>query len=188
MSLPVLTTRRLVLRPLQADDAEAVAALCGRDFAVARWLTSCSWPYEEGAAEAFVTAARAADPARDEAVFAVTLGGVLIGSVAVQAPGDLSEAPDCPTLGYWIGRPFQRAGYSAEAAQAALDWGFAMHACPAIAARAFEDNAASRAVLRRLGFRPAARTMRYAKALDRKVPTIVMRLGRADFEARRIAA
>jgi ribosomal-protein-alanine N-acetyltransferase len=51
MTLPVLKTRRLVLRPFKEGDAEAIANLGGRDFEVARWLTGCTWPYEDGAAE-----------------------------------------------------------------------------------------------------------------------------------------
>lgn len=188
MSLPVLNTRRLVLRPLVAEDAEAMAALGGRDFEVARWMTSFSWPYEEGAAEVFLDHLLSADPLTQEAVFAITLGGVFTGIVAIEAPGDLGEAPDCPTLGYWLGRPFQGFGYANEAVEAALAWGFDAFRCPAIAARAFEDNRASRKLLRKQGFKPVGMTMRFAKVLDRKVTNIVMRLERSDFEKRRIAA
>ena len=188
MSLPALNTRRLVLRPLVAADAEAMAALGGRDFEVARWITSFSWPYEEGAAEAFVDQMLSTDPLTQEAVFAITLGGIFIGVVAIEAPGDLGEAPDCPTLGYWLGRPFQGFGYANEAVDAALAWGFGAFRCPAIAARAYEDNRASRKLLRKQGFKPVGMTMRFAKALDRKVPNIVMRLERSSFESRGIAA
>ncbi|WP_150496062.1 GNAT family N-acetyltransferase [Roseibium aquae] len=187
--LPTLTTRRLVLRSLELGDAAAVENLAGRDFEIARWMTSFSWPYQAGAAEAFLEANAAADPVADEAAFGVTLGGVLIGVVAIEAPGDLEEQPDCPTLGYWFGRPFHGFGYAREAAMAALEWGFEAHGgCPAIAARVFEENKRSRAVLRKLGFRAVGKTVRYAKPLDRKIDNIVMRLERGDFETGRKAA
>lgn len=193
MTLPVLKTRRLVMRPFNEGDAEAIANLGGRDFEVARWLTGCTWPYEDGAAEAFVDkvlhqGALDLDRMTGEAVFAITLGGIFIGTVAIQAPGDLEEQPDCPTLGYWLGRPFHGFGYATEAAEAVLEWAFAAFHCQAIAARAYEDNTASRAVLRKQGFRPVGKTVRFAKALDRKVSNIVVRLERSEFESRRAAA
>lgn len=188
MRLPVLNTRRLVLRPLCAGDAEAIETLGGRDFEVARWLTSFAWPYEEGSAEKFIASVLIADPLKTEAVFAITLGGVFIGVVGIEAPGDLADQPECPTIGYWLGRPFHGFGYASEAVTAALDWGFDAFGCKAIAARAYEDNSASRALLRKMGFRPVGKTVRFAKALDRKVTNIVVRLDRANFPTDRMAA
>ncbi|MBO6754689.1 MAG: GNAT family N-acetyltransferase [Roseibium sp.] len=188
MNLPTIATPRLVLRAIAMSDAQAIAALGGRDFEIARWLTGCSWPYIDGEAEAFLQTVVDADPLRTEAAFAVTLDGVFIGTVAIEAPGEIAEQAECPSLGYWLGRPFHGFGYATEAARAALVWGFENHACPAIVARAFEDNCRSRAVLRKLGFKPVGKTIRFAKALDRKVDNIIVRLNRADFEDRRAAA
>lgn len=186
--LPSLKTRRLVLRPLGAADASAVADLGGRDFEIVRWLTGASWPYVDGEAEAFVGSLADKDPMESEACFAVTLGGVFIGVVAVQAPGDLEELPDLPTVGYWIGRAFQGHGYAGEALAAVLDWAFGAFGTKAIAARAFEDNFRSRGLLRKMGFKPYAMTERFARALDRRVPNVVVKLERADFDAREQAA
>ncbi len=188
MTLPELKTRRLVLRPLTAGDADAIANLAGRDFRIVRWMTSFSWPYVEGTAERFIAAQDHADPLKSQATYAVTLGGVFIGLMALQAPGDIREEPKCPTLGYWFGWPFQGFGYGTEAARAVIEWGFEAFDCEAIAARVFEDNAASRALLRRIGFEPVAVTQRFSKALDRRVPNVVVRLDREVFEAERAAA
>lgn len=182
---PELKTRRLLLRPLESRDAPALADLGGRDFEIARWLTGTSWPYMDGEAEAFVSTIVGTDPLLTEAVFVVTLGGVFIGIVAVEAPGDLDDLPDLPTLGYWIGRPFQGHGYASEAVETVLGWAFDAYGTDAIAARAFEDNTRSRGLLRKMGFKPYSMTERFAKALDRKVSNVVVRLDRADFEARR---
>ncbi len=183
--LPNLKTRRLILRPLDTADASAIADLCGKDFQVARWLTGSSWPYVDGAAEAFVRSVVGTDPFETEATFAVTLGGVFIGVAAVEPPGDLDTLPDLPTVGYWIGRAFQGHGYAREAVEAVLEWAFDAYGTEAIAARAFEDNTRSRALLRSLGFRPHSMTERFARALDRKVSNVVVRLERADFEMRK---
>ncbi|MDN3721668.1 GNAT family N-acetyltransferase [Roseibium salinum] len=140
MTLPELKTRRLILRPLEANDAAAIADLGGRDFQIVRWLTGASWPYVEGEAEDYVDHLIAADPMKTEAVYAVTLGGVFIGVVAVEAPGDLKDLPDLPTIGYWIGRAFQGHGYASEAVDAVLEWAFEAYGTGAIAARAFEEK------------------------------------------------
>ncbi|MEL7527473.1 MAG: GNAT family N-acetyltransferase, partial [Pseudomonadota bacterium] len=79
-----LKTRRLILRPIAMADAEAMIELGGKDFEVARWMTSFAWPYEEGSAEAFLKTVVGKDPLKTEAVFAITLGGVFIGIAAVE--------------------------------------------------------------------------------------------------------
>lgn len=186
--LPELKTRRLILRPVALSDAEAMATLAGRDFEVARWLTSFTWPYEDGAAEAFLKSVVGTDPFQTEALFAITLGGVFIGVVAVEPPGDLDELPGLPTLGYWLGRAFQGHGYAGEAVEAALSWAFEVFEADAIAARAFEENFRSRGLLRKMGFKPYCMTERFSRALDRRVSNVVVRLEHADFEARRKAA
>ncbi len=188
ITLPELKTRRLVLRPVQMADATAIEELAGKDFNVARWLTSFSWPYEDGSAEEFLGSVIGTDPLETEAIFAITLGGVFIGIVAVEAPGDLAELPDDPTVGYWIGRAFQGHGYATEALEAVLAWAFEIYKADAVAARAYEENTRSRALLRKAGFKPYALTERHAKALDRKVSNVVVRLERNEFEAGRQVA
>ncbi|WP_417671651.1 GNAT family N-acetyltransferase [Roseibium sp.] len=188
MTLPTLRTRRLVLRPMVREDAATIEALGNRDFEVVRWLSGPSWPYEDGEAQAFVDQTLAGDPLRDEAVFAITLGGVMIGCVAIEAPGDLADLPDCPTLGYWLGSAFQGFGYGTEAAGAALAWAFGAHGCPSIGVRVYEENSSSRNLLRKLGFKPWGMTTRFARPLDRKVSCVVLRLTREDLERQTMAA
>ncbi|WP_152511621.1 MULTISPECIES: GNAT family N-acetyltransferase [unclassified Labrenzia] len=186
--LPELKTRRLILRSIEMSDAEAMVALAGKDFEVARWMTSFTWPYEEGAAEAFLKTVVGKDPFETEALFAITLGGVFIGVVAIEPPGDLDDLPNLPTLGYWLGRAFQGHGYASEAVEAALAWAFEAFETDAIAARAFEDNFRSRGLLRKMGFKPYSMTERFSKALDRRVSNVIVRLARTDFDARKEAA
>lgn len=185
ITLPTLKTRRLVLRSLQRQDAEVIALLGGKDFEIVRWLTGASWPYVEGEAEEFVSKLIGSDPLETEAVFAVTLGGVFVGVVAIEPPGDLKELPELPTVGYWIGRAFQGHGYATEAVETVLEWAFETYGTDALAARVFEDNTRSRGLLRKLGFKPYSMTERFAKALDRRVSNVIVRLERSDFEARR---
>lgn len=184
MKLDHLRTRRLVLRPLACQDAEAIERLGGRDFEVARWMTGFAWPYEEGSAREFVSEAMSFDPIEKEAIFAVTLGGIFIGVTAIEAPGDLEEHADLPTLGYWFGRAFQGFGYATEAARATLGWAFEAHSAPTIAARVFEDNQRSRKLLKRIGFVETGRCSRYSKARGESVENVIMRLPRSNFDQR----
>lgn len=186
--LPELKTRRLVLRPIAMSDAEAMVELAGKDFEVARWMTSFAWPYEDGAAESFLKTVVGKDPFQTEALYAITLGGVFIGVVSIEPAGDLDDLPDLPTLGYWLGRPFQGHGYASEAVEAALGWAFEAFGTNAIGARAFEENFRSRGLLRKMGFKPYSMTECFSRALDRRVSNVVVRLARPDFEARKEAA
>lgn len=183
MTAPALATRRLDLRPPRPGDAEAFASLCGRAFEVARWLTSPAWPYREGDAEAYIARAVASDRLAEEAVFAVTLGGPVIGCVSVTAPGDLASAPELPTLGYWLGQPFQGFGYATEAATAALAWAFEAHDCTRIGARVFADNHRSRRLLARLGFVETGHMRRFARPLGREVDNVLLICDRPRFQA-----
>ncbi|MEP3046822.1 MAG: GNAT family N-acetyltransferase [Roseibium sp.] len=187
-TLPELKTRRLVLRQVGLADATAIADLAGKDFNVARWLTSFTWPYEKGSAEAFLKTVVGTNPMETEAVFAITLDGAFIGVVAIEAPGDLDDLPELPTIGYWLGRAFQGHGYASEAVEAAIEWAFEAFKTDGIAARVYEDNSQSRNLLRKLGFKPFCLIERFAKPLDRRVSNVVVRLDRGDFEMRKEAA
>ena len=56
------------------------------------------------------------------------------------------------TLGYWVGEPYARRGYTAEAVGLALDYGFGELELHRVEASCLPNNAASRALLHKLGF------------------------------------
>jgi ribosomal-protein-alanine N-acetyltransferase len=57
------------------------------------------------------------------------------------------------TLGYWIGAPFARQGYMREAIQAVVHFAFAQMDLSRIEAACLPENAASRGVLEKSGFK-----------------------------------
>ncbi len=180
-NLPVIETDRLVLRPLRLSDVDAIESIAGRDYEIARWLSSFQWPYVQGSVEAFVSELVRSDPLTCEAVFAVTVQGTFVGVTAIEGPGDLTDFPEHPSLGYWIGRSFQRRGIATEAVIAALNWAFEAHNAPQVGARAFHNNAASISLLTKLGFVEAGSEVRYSKALKRNIDNIVFLLNRETF-------
>lgn len=54
MDIPVLNSRRLVLRPLQSDDAEDIQRLFPHREIVRLMTSQIPWPYPDGAALEFI--------------------------------------------------------------------------------------------------------------------------------------
>jgi len=81
MSLPVLKTERLVLRPLKLSDADRVTALVG-DFEVARMLSVVPHPYSTEDAVWWINQTAAFTDGGERA-FAIDDGMGLIGAVLI---------------------------------------------------------------------------------------------------------
>jgi 8-oxo-dGTP diphosphatase len=143
--LPI-RTERLLLRPLECGDAGVLTRLVN-DYSVAGNLARVPFPYRDGLAEEWI-ASTAGQIARGEAWhLAITRDGALVGCIGLSLKKD-----DLPELGYWVGRKFWGQGIAREAAEALLHWAERTLALREFRARALADNAASQAVLRRLGF------------------------------------
>jgi [ribosomal protein S5]-alanine N-acetyltransferase len=155
-----LLTPRLRLRPFAPGDAPDVVRLAG-DVAIARDTINIPHPYLPGDAAAWIDA-HPDQLARGEAVtMAVTRRphDELVGAATliIEPGGRTAE------LGYWIGRPYWGQGYATEAARALLVWGFRVAGIERIHAGHFTRNAASGAVLRKLGMRYEGRLPRHTR-------------------------
>ncbi len=166
---PVIETARLTLRPVQASDAQRIAALAG-DITVARMTSSIPHPFPRSAADGFVAKAAQADLAR-EVLFAVEaedgdFAGVL---------GFHSKTGSAPELGYWLGRPYRGRGYMTEAVNGALDWVRDEWGKRYIVAGHFADNPQSGQVLIKAGFLYTGEVlMTRSKARGEDAPTRMM--------------
>lgn len=168
MTHPVLCTQRLILRPLVAEDAEALTTLID-DYEVAKWLTVVPHPYTHADAEWFI-----ADQAKNDGhVWAITKEDTLMGVI-----GDVRE------LGYWLGRPYWGHGYMKEAARAVTTHWYDTHASDPLISGHFLGNAGSRSVLQSLGFTDTHIEPAHSKAQDKEVQLQRMRLTRAAWEAK----
>lgn len=132
------------LRPFGQGDVPAILAQFN-DPRVTQWLAALRQPFDIDEAEEFLTFA--ADPAQH--VRALELDGDVIGGLSL---GD--------ALWYWLTPEYWGQGHMAGALRAALADHFADPVAP-LTATCREDNAASVAVLQRLGFsaRPEMRRM-----------------------------
>ena len=178
-----IRTERLLLRPLRADDAEAVFALFA-NWEVIRRLSSPPWPYTREDATSFLELCdrNAGDEAAE---LAVVRDGGLIGGIGMRVwPARRVQSGPGPFVGYWLGQPYWGKGYMTEAARGFLAWIFAAHACDTIYSGVFADNAASLRVQEKLGFMRDGETTLYAKPRGGDFPHVNTRLTRSAFEAR----
>ncbi len=149
-----LTTERLRLRPPVAADAEAIFRLVN-DWAVVRMLSRLPFPYPKAVADEWIV--RAAEELASGRAYHLAITGqeegheLLIGCVGLR----LDAQRRVGHLGYWVGRRFWGHGVATEAAGRLSRWALANLDLDRIEAQAAADNAASAAVLRRIGFRPA---------------------------------
>jgi len=140
-----------------------------RDWEVTRWLSSVPWPYRRQDADWFIAEAEAGRVAP----LAITRDNALLGVIAIDGE-----------LGYWLARPHWRHGYMPEAAAAVVD-AFFTDGGDDLASSYLVGNGRSAAVLSGLGFRETGRQMRPSRPLGREVPSVAVRLTRADWLARR---
>ncbi|WP_288380385.1 GNAT family N-acetyltransferase [uncultured Massilia sp.] len=147
---PILTTDRLTLRPLTRSDADDLYAVFS-DPAVMRYWSAEPWTSVASAEKAI---SQALDAYRDasEVRFGVELAqsGILVGTVNLHH--FFGQNRRCE-LGYALGSAWWGKAYATEALSAALDYGFHELRLNRVEADIDPRNAASAAVLERLGFR-----------------------------------
>lgn len=171
-----LTTARLTLRPRRIDDAARIAELIG-DFDVCRMLSTVPYPYTIDDAHAWLAAPL---PLIDGQAlgWALDNGSGLIGYISFR-----KEDGPHPVIGYWLAKPYWRQGLMTEAVRAAVDHLFAVTNAEAIRSGLFDDNDASGAVQRKLGFAEIGRSTRFNLARGAEFGHIDTELSRATWMA-----
>jgi len=167
-SIPVLETGRLTLRAPRRGDVKAIATLAN-DRRIAENTARIPHPYDAGDARQFIDAVNRRD---GEAVFAITLGGTLIGTCGV----DPREGG--PEIGYWLGAPYWGQGYATEAIRAVIDFAFDDLDYDELQAGARVTNPASRRVLEKCGFQWTGVGLYRIRAISSSAPIDRFRLDR----------
>lgn len=138
----MLKTERLVLRPFEATDAEGLHSYLG-DEEVVRYEPYGVMTPEECRLEA-------ARRASDEAFWAVCLAdGTLIGNLYLSGADEFGTRE----IGYVLAREHWHHGYAEEAARKLMAYAFEWLGTRRIIALCDTRNAASRALMERLGMR-----------------------------------
>ncbi|MBX6329453.1 MAG: GNAT family N-acetyltransferase [Pseudolabrys sp.] len=173
-SIPVLETKRLVLRAPRLEDAKAIAALAN-DRRIAENTACIPNPYTLSDAEAFVENANTGD---QDAVFVITLREqTIIGACAITPQDQAGE------LGYWLGVPYWGKGYATEALHAVIDHAFTDLGYAALQAGARVTNPASRRVLEKCGFQWTGVGLYRIRAINSSAPIDRFRLERGIWSA-----
>jgi RimJ/RimL family protein N-acetyltransferase len=172
-----IDSRRLALRPLAAADIDRVAEYLG-DYEVSKMLSRVPYPYDRADGLEKLRSAEAIAalwPDIEEIGFAIDHEGGLVGAISFRA---LHETP---VIGYWLGRPYWGQGLMSEAVTAALGWLFTACDAAAVEASVMQENPASAALLRKLGFDITGADECSSLSRCAAVPAVRMRLERADF-------
>jgi RimJ/RimL family protein N-acetyltransferase len=169
-SIPVLATKRLVLRAPHAGDATAIASLIN-DRRIADNTARIPHPYSLADANAFLAQANR-EPGQPS--FLITLAdGTLVGGCGIHVSSGGEQE-----LGYWIGVPYWGRGYATEAARAVLDHAFEALRCEQLTSGARVSNPASRRVLEKCGFQWTGVSLIRIRALKSSAPIDRFRLDR----------
>jgi RimJ/RimL family protein N-acetyltransferase len=147
---PVFETERLILRPFELTDAAQVQKLAG-DIEVAKTTLSIPYPYPDGAAESWISGCRERSQSGDGFAFAMVTKDqpALIGCISI----NLTKQHNRGELAYWVGRPYWRQGYAAEAAKQVIHFGFEALKLNKIWAAAMVKNPASSNVMSKVGMK-----------------------------------
>lgn len=151
---PRLETERMVLRlPAHGDFSAWTSLRAESRLFLTPWEPV--WHADHLTRRAFTNrvywAARASKGGTSLPLFLIRKDGVLLGAITLD--GIRRGPAQVGTLGYWIGAPFARQGYMREAIEAMVAHAFGQMDLSRIEAACLPENAASRGVLERTGFK-----------------------------------
>ena len=150
--MDILETKRLLLRPWQAQDAAELYELA-RDPDVG---PRAGWPPHVSPEDSLRVINGVLGAPETYAVVCKE-SGLPVGSIGLHKPDvrleDLPEDGRQLELGYWVGKPYWGRGYAPEAARALLERGFTTLGCAAIWCSHYDFNSQSRRVIEKCGFR-----------------------------------
>lgn len=154
LQLPlVVDTPRLRLRPMELRDAEELWPFVS-DPAVSRFL---AWaPHRSiGETRAFIAEAAAALGAGSDVIWVIEHEARARGAIGLHGIqwAHRDWRVDRAELGYWIAPPLWGRGLMTEAARAAVRWGFETLGLHKITVGHVAENAASKRIIEKIGFR-----------------------------------
>lgn len=175
--MPIIKTKRFLLRPLEAGDAPRLVDLCN-DPDIARNTARICIPYALDDAQAFIAYAAKAAAAGEEFPFAVCRDGAVVACAGAKPHGEKA----CE-LGYWVGADHRGQGAASEAGDGVLQFALAALQPKTLTSGFFADNPASGRVLEKLGFRPTGevvKTMSLGRGCE--VDTVRVAMAPADYK------
>jgi [ribosomal protein S5]-alanine N-acetyltransferase len=144
----LMTTQRLLLRPLESFDAPLVYEYM-QDKEIAANTLLIPYPYPEGAADNWIRGTRQAMEMEKTFTFGIVLRqeNRFVGAVGLSIEEDHRRGE----LGYWLGKRFWGQGYATEASRRMIQFGFEVMNLNRIYATYFAENIPSARVLEKCG-------------------------------------
>jgi ribosomal-protein-alanine N-acetyltransferase len=136
---PSFETIRLLLRPLRRQDAARIQEVFPRLEIVEYLNASIPWPYPPDGAEQFLDFILPQIEAGSRFVWAITLGGELIGLIDLDVEGPFHR-------GFWLIPEHHKNGYMTEAVTAVNDFAFDVLKMPLMRLGNAVPNAGSRRI------------------------------------------
>ncbi len=145
-----LESKRLILRPLCDADTASLSKIAN-DWDVAKFLSSMPHPFTLEIAKSFIESSNNAYLDNENIVFAITKkdSKKLIGIIEL----DLNSKDNHATASYWIGKDYWGKGYTTEALEEVVRFGFEELKLHRIASHHFHNNPASGRVMQKVGLK-----------------------------------
>ena len=173
----LLKTNRLCLRPLRLEDVPSVQRIGGHRL-VAPMLASVGTPWLKAAVQAWITARKY----RGKPGFCAAIVLPQRAVIGVAGLGPNSADGPC-SYAYFIDPQHWDLRYASEAMGAFLAYFMRKFDLPEVAADHFDDNPASGAVLRKLGFQELGKGSGKSQARLEPAPVTLYRLRLDDLKA-----
>ncbi len=176
MQQSALTDEELRLRPIAADDADAIFDSChGGD--MARFIPGFPDPYERDDAAAFAARAVERWRAAEAYAFAIVAGGSdhLVGVIELRAPED--GAAD---VGYWVRDDARGRGIATRALRLVSEWAIRELGVERLWLTAAPDNVASQRVAEKVGFQREGVLRAHLRFRDGRRDSVMFSLLPAD--------
>lgn len=160
-----LFTDRLVLRKFDLSDVSKVVELAG-EYEIADTTLRIPHPYEKKDAKEWIEKQYTWLNQNLSVTWAITIkeSGDLIGAIGLM---NFSEPFAHAEMGYWIGKPYWNKGFTTEAAQAIINYGFDILELNRIHAHHFSRNVSSGKVLLKIGMQHEGRFRQHVKKWDK---------------------
>ena len=173
----IIETNRLLLRPLEMNDAPAIAAKID-NYEISKNLARVPYPYHRSDAEEFIDWALQHDQRSAFRVISLkadpdTLAGLI--------SYDCMEERQKAELGYWLVQQHWGKGLMTEAAQAMVELAFMTSGLDSLSSCYFNENPASGKVLARAGFAITGTCLQFSKARSEEVPVTAVTLTRESW-------
>jgi RimJ/RimL family protein N-acetyltransferase len=180
MTIPRLTTERLVLRPFVPED---LAELVGIHAEESFWWYPLRAAMTTDQTAGFLGRTMARYESDGYGIEAVIdrPSGAMIGWAGLAVPHFLPEVLPAVEVGWRLSGPFRGRGLATEAGRAAVDWGFSEGGLTRIVSIYEPENLASGRVMEHLGFVPCLTT----RHPERGEVVVVTELTREQWEDRR---